>query len=44
MGSSERVRRSEVARGKKRKTIRVWLLGSFRVSVGSRIITKMPGA
>jgi predicted ATPase/DNA-binding SARP family transcriptional activator/DNA-binding CsgD family transcriptional regulator len=40
MGSSERVRRSEVARGQKRKTVRVWLLGSFRVSVGSRIITQ----
>src|SRR5215208_3502372 len=42
MGSSgsEGVRRSEVARGEKRKTIRVWLLGGFRVSVDSRIITQ----
>ena len=42
MGSSgfERVRRSEVARGEKRKTVRVWLLGGFRVSVGSRTITQ----
>ena len=40
MGSSgyERVRRSEVARGEKRETVRVWLLGGFRVSVGSRTI------
>src|SRR5919112_1659190 len=40
MGSSrrERVRSSEVARGEKRKTVRVWLLGGFRVSVGSRTI------
>ena len=35
---SERLRRSEVARGEKRKPIRVWLLGGFRVSIGSRTI------
>jgi DNA-binding SARP family transcriptional activator len=42
MGSSgsEGLRRSEVARGEKRKTIRVWLLGGFRISVGSRPITQ----
>jgi predicted ATPase/DNA-binding SARP family transcriptional activator/DNA-binding CsgD family transcriptional regulator len=40
MGSSgrERERRSEVARGEKRETVRVWLLGGFRVSVGSGTI------
>jgi predicted ATPase/DNA-binding SARP family transcriptional activator len=40
MGSSgsERMRRSEVARGEKGKTVRAWLLGGFRVSVGSRIV------
>jgi len=37
---SERLRSSEVARGEKRKTIRIWLLGGFRVSVDSRTITK----
>jgi hypothetical protein len=36
----ERVRRSEVARSEKRMTIRAWLLGGFRVSVGSRTITQ----
>jgi predicted ATPase/DNA-binding SARP family transcriptional activator/DNA-binding CsgD family transcriptional regulator/Tfp pilus assembly protein PilF len=42
MGSSgsERVRRSEVARGKTRKVVRVWLLGEFRVSVGSETISQ----
>jgi DNA-binding SARP family transcriptional activator len=42
MGSSgyERVRRSEVARGGKRKVVRVWLLGGFRVSVGSGSIPR----
>ena len=42
MGSSgsEGVRRFEVARGEKRKTIRVWMLGAFRISVGSRTITQ----
>jgi predicted ATPase/DNA-binding SARP family transcriptional activator/DNA-binding CsgD family transcriptional regulator len=42
MGSSrrERVRRSEVARGEKRKTVRVRLLGGFRASVDSRTITQ----
>src|SRR5215212_3245045 len=42
MGSSrrERVRSSEVTRGETRKTIRVWLLGGFRVSVGARTITQ----
>ena len=41
MGSSgrERVRRFEVAKGEKHKTVRVWLLGGFRVSVGSTTIT-----
>jgi predicted ATPase/DNA-binding SARP family transcriptional activator/DNA-binding CsgD family transcriptional regulator len=34
----ERVRRSEAARGQKRETVRVWLLGGFRVSVGSTTI------
>ena len=40
MGSSGRepVRRSEVAIGEKRETVRVWLLGGFRVSVGSGTI------
>src|SRR5215217_2682097 len=37
---SERLRSSEVARREKRETIRVWLLGGFRVSVDSRIITQ----
>ena len=36
----ERVRRSEVARGENRKSLRVWLLGGFRVSVGSTTIPK----
>jgi DNA-binding SARP family transcriptional activator len=40
MGSSERVRSSEVARGQKRKTVRVWMLGAYRVSVGSRTIAQ----
>jgi predicted ATPase/DNA-binding SARP family transcriptional activator/DNA-binding CsgD family transcriptional regulator len=35
---SERVRSSEVARGEKRKIVRVWLLGGFRISVGSGTI------
>jgi hypothetical protein len=40
MGSSgrERVRSYEVGRSEKRKVVRVWLLGGFRVSVGSRTI------
>jgi DNA-binding SARP family transcriptional activator len=40
MGSSERVRRSEIVRSEKRKIVKLWLLGGFRVSVGSRIITQ----
>jgi predicted ATPase/DNA-binding SARP family transcriptional activator/DNA-binding CsgD family transcriptional regulator/Tfp pilus assembly protein PilF len=40
MGSSgfERVSRSEVPKSETRKAVRVWLLGGFRVGVGSRII------
>src|SRR5215208_4326240 len=40
MGSSgsERVSRPEVPMGETRKAVRVWLLGGFRVGVGSRII------
>lgn len=42
MGSSrsERVRGPETPTGGKRKAVRVWLLGGFRVSVGSRTITQ----
>jgi predicted ATPase/DNA-binding SARP family transcriptional activator/DNA-binding CsgD family transcriptional regulator len=42
MGSSghKRVRRSGVWRGETRKAVRVWLLGGFRVSVGSRTIAQ----
>jgi hypothetical protein len=42
MGSSDskRVRSSEAPSGEKRKAVRVWLLGGFRVSVGSRTITQ----
>src|SRR5829696_3072033 len=42
MGSSgsERVGSSEVPIGESRKAVRVWLLGGFRVSVGSRTITQ----
>src|SRR5215210_2419704 len=41
MGSSgsERVSRPEVPMGETRKALRVWLLGGFRVGVGSRTIT-----
>jgi predicted ATPase/DNA-binding SARP family transcriptional activator/DNA-binding CsgD family transcriptional regulator/Tfp pilus assembly protein PilF len=41
MGSSgfERVSRPEAPMGETRKAVRVWLLGGFRVGVGSRIIT-----
>jgi hypothetical protein len=37
MGSSDskRVRSSEAPSGEKRKAVRVWLLGSFQVRVGS---------
>src|SRR5919107_2064980 len=40
MGSSgfERVSRPEVPKSETRKAVRVWLLGGFRVGVGSRII------
>src|SRR5215208_302973 len=42
MGSSgsKRVRNPETPVGEKRKAIRVWLLGGFRVSFGSRTITQ----
>jgi predicted ATPase/DNA-binding SARP family transcriptional activator/DNA-binding CsgD family transcriptional regulator len=42
MGSSgsRRVSRPETLTGGKRKVVRVWLLGGFRVSVGSRTITQ----
>ena len=42
MGSSgsERVRSLETPTAEKRKAVRVWLLGGFRVSVGSRTITQ----
>jgi hypothetical protein len=36
--SSEGVRRSEASTGKRPEAVRVWLLGGFRVSVGSRTI------
>src|SRR5215210_8070153 len=41
MGSSgsKRVSRPEVPMGETRKALRVWLLGGFRVGVGSRTIT-----
>src|SRR5215213_87852 len=41
MGSSgfERVSRPEVPTGETREAVRVWLLGGFRVGVGSRIVT-----
>ncbi len=35
---SERVARSEASTGKKPEAVRVWLLGGFRVSLGSRAI------
>jgi DNA-binding SARP family transcriptional activator len=37
---SERVSSTETPRGEKRKAVRVWLLGGFQVSVGSRTITQ----
>ena len=37
---SKRVRSSETTVGEKRKAMRVWLLGGFRVSVGSETITQ----
>src|SRR5918994_7391916 len=37
---SERVSRPQTPMGEIRKPVRVWLLGGFRVSVGSRTITK----
>ena len=42
MGSSasKRVRSLEAPAGEKHKAVRVWLLGGFRVSVGSRTITQ----
>jgi hypothetical protein len=42
MGSSDskRVKGLEVPMGEQRKAVRVWMLGGFRVSVGSRIITQ----
>jgi DNA-binding SARP family transcriptional activator len=42
MGSagSQRVRSPEAPTGRKRKVVRIWLLGGFRVGVGSRVITK----
>jgi DNA-binding SARP family transcriptional activator len=42
MGSSDskRARNPEGTTGEKRKAVRVWLLGGFRVSVGSRTITQ----
>jgi predicted ATPase/DNA-binding SARP family transcriptional activator/DNA-binding CsgD family transcriptional regulator len=42
MGSSgsKRVSSPETPTGEKRKVVRVWLLGGFRVSVGSRTITQ----
>ena len=36
--SSKRLARSERALGREPKAVRVWLLGTFRVSVGSRTI------
>ena len=46
MGSSDakRVKSLEASRGGKREAVRVWLLGGFRVGVGSRPFPKMPGA
>src|SRR5215210_1071386 len=38
--SSKRVGSPEALTGGKRKAVRVWLLGGFRVGVGSRIITQ----
>src|SRR5215212_11348530 len=42
MGPSgpQRVRSPEATAGEKRKAVRVWLLGGFRVSVGPRAITQ----
>src|SRR5215218_8233888 len=42
MGPSgpKRVRTPEATAGEKRKAVRVWLLGGFRVSVGPRAITQ----
>src|SRR5919112_1963343 len=42
MGSSgsKRVRKLGTPTGGKRKVVRVWLLGGFQVSVGSRIISQ----
>src|SRR5215218_3142742 len=42
MGPSgpQRVRSPEATAGEKRKAVRVWLLGGFRVSVGSRTIAQ----
>lgn len=37
---SKRVRSPEAPSGEKRKDVRVWLLGGFRLSVGSRTITQ----
>src|SRR5688500_17267765 len=37
---SERVARSEAPTGEKPEAVRVWLLGGFRVSVGSRTINE----
>jgi predicted ATPase/DNA-binding SARP family transcriptional activator/DNA-binding CsgD family transcriptional regulator len=37
---SEGVTRSEASRGERPEALRVWLLGGFRVSVGSRTITQ----
>jgi DNA-binding SARP family transcriptional activator len=36
--SSKRLARSERALGREPRAVRVWLLGTFRVSVGSRTI------
>src|SRR5215203_6661378 len=38
--SSKRVRSPEALSREKRKAVRIWLLGGFRVSVGSRIISQ----
>ena len=42
MGSSgsDRVRSLEAPTGEKRKAVRVWLLGGFRVNVGSRTVSQ----
>jgi DNA-binding SARP family transcriptional activator len=37
---SERLRSPETPTGEKRKVVRVWLLGGFRVSVGARTIAQ----